>query len=37
MPDFVLEHIELLKTQNAELKQENQTMKKEIENLKQEN
>ncbi len=37
VPDFVLEHIELLKTQNAELKQENQAMKKEIENLKQEN
>lgn len=37
VPDFVLEHIELLKTQNAELKQENQAMKKEIANLKQEN
>lgn len=41
MPDFVLEHIELLKTQNAELKienkvlnTENQALNKEIELLK---
>jgi len=30
VPDFVLEHIELLKTQNASLKIENQKLKEEI-------
>jgi transcriptional regulator with XRE-family HTH domain len=34
MPDFVLEHIELLKTQNASLKIENQKLKEEIEKKK---
>jgi len=37
MPDFVLEHIELLKTQNAELKKGNIALKDEIETLLQEN
>ena len=34
MPDFVLEHIELLKTQNAALKLENQKLKEELEKKK---
>jgi hypothetical protein len=34
MPDFVLEHIELLKSQNAALKQENQSLKEELEKKK---
>ncbi|HAH55554.1 MAG TPA: transcriptional regulator [Flavobacterium sp.] len=34
MPDFVLEHIELLKSQNASLKIENQKLKEEIDKKK---
>ncbi len=34
MPDFVLEHIELLKSQNAALKLENQRLKEELEKKK---
>ena len=30
LPDFVLDHIELLKTQNQELKSENQSLKEQI-------
>lgn len=37
VPDFVLEHIELLKTQNGELKKGNIALKDEIETLLQEN
>lgn len=34
VPDFVLEHIELLKVQNLELKEENKLLKEKIEVLK---